>query len=138
MAGEQRSTVEDRASASMMQQQGGTTPPPTRPAVADASGFAAGDEGTSAANTGGALTAGDGQMLEGSAMGADGPAFNSDLGDAGSRIGTNSDRPDDADTDDEEEVRRRAHGYWEQEGRPEGRHDDHWHRASIEVRQSRR
>ena len=29
----------------------------------------------------------------------------------------------------EQEVRERAHLLWEQEGRPEGRSDEYWHRA---------
>ncbi|WP_245303076.1 DUF2934 domain-containing protein [Rhizobium esperanzae] len=31
----------------------------------------------------------------------------------------------------EEEIRKRAHALWEKEGRPEGRHRDHWIRAAI-------
>lgn len=30
----------------------------------------------------------------------------------------------------EDEIARRAHQIWEAEGRPEGRADDHWHRAT--------
>lgn len=30
------------------------------------------------------------------------------------------------------ERRERAYAIWEQEGRPEGRHDEHWHRAGSE------
>ncbi|WP_188259555.1 DUF2934 domain-containing protein [Azospirillum tabaci] len=30
-------------------------------------------------------------------------------------------------------VRRRAHDIWEREGRPDGRHDDHWAQAEAEV-----
>lgn len=33
-------------------------------------------------------------------------------------------------TEDEEERRRRAYAIWEREGRPEGRHADHWDRAA--------
>lgn len=32
-------------------------------------------------------------------------------------------------TDNEEKHRERAHKIWEEEGRPEGRHLDHWQRA---------
>lgn len=35
--------------------------------------------------------------------------------------------------DREHRIRERAHALWEQEGRPEGRHEDHWHQASREV-----
>ncbi len=31
--------------------------------------------------------------------------------------------------DREERIRQRAYGIWEREGRPEGRHDDHWNEA---------
>jgi hypothetical protein len=33
----------------------------------------------------------------------------------------------------EERIRARAHQIWEEEGRPEGRSDAHWERATIEV-----
>jgi DUF2934 family protein len=33
----------------------------------------------------------------------------------------------------QERIRRRAHEIWEREGRPEGRHEEHWARASREV-----
>ncbi len=33
----------------------------------------------------------------------------------------------------EDEIRQRAHAIWEQEGRPEGRQEEHWHRASTEL-----
>lgn len=33
----------------------------------------------------------------------------------------------------EEMIRQRAHEIWEQEGRPHGRHADHWHQASQAV-----
>ncbi|MBB4191811.1 hypothetical protein GGE45_001459 [Rhizobium aethiopicum] len=33
----------------------------------------------------------------------------------------------------EEEIRKRAHALWEKEGRPEGRHRDHWIRAEHEI-----
>ncbi|MBB3264130.1 hypothetical protein FHW79_001745 [Azospirillum sp. OGB3] len=32
-----------------------------------------------------------------------------------------------------ERVRRRAHDIWERDGRPEGRHDEHWAQAEAEV-----
>lgn len=35
--------------------------------------------------------------------------------------------------DAEEVIRARAYAIWEDEGRPEGRHLDHWRRASDEV-----
>jgi hypothetical protein len=37
-----------------------------------------------------------------------------------------------------EQVRQRAHELWEQEGRPEGRHDDHWARACRELQMEER
>ncbi len=36
-------------------------------------------------------------------------------------------------TGQDDRVRRRAHEIWEQEGRPEGRHEEHWRRALDEV-----
>lgn len=33
----------------------------------------------------------------------------------------------------EERVRERAHGIWEDEGRPFGRHQEHWQRACGEI-----
>lgn len=37
-------------------------------------------------------------------------------------------------TDDREErVRARAELLWERDGRPEGRHEEHWQRASAEI-----
>ncbi len=33
----------------------------------------------------------------------------------------------------EEMIRYRAHEIWEQEGRPHGRHEDHWRQAAEEV-----
>jgi len=33
----------------------------------------------------------------------------------------------------EDRIRARAHQIWEEEGRPEGRSDEHWERAKIEV-----
>ena len=35
--------------------------------------------------------------------------------------------------DDEARIRLRAHAIWEAEGRPDGRHDDHWRQAREEV-----
>src|SRR4028118_1654513 len=32
-------------------------------------------------------------------------------------------------------LRQRAHEIWEQEGRPHGRHEDHWQRAAGEITQ---
>lgn len=32
-----------------------------------------------------------------------------------------------------ERVRRRAHNIWERDGRPDGRHDEHWAQAEAEV-----
>lgn len=37
------------------------------------------------------------------------------------------------DDDRTELIKRRAYALWESEGRPEGRHDDHWRRASEEM-----
>ncbi|HEV7267166.1 MAG TPA: DUF2934 domain-containing protein [Falsiroseomonas sp.] len=34
---------------------------------------------------------------------------------------------------DEQRIRHRAHEIWEREGRPEGRHEDHWARARHEI-----
>lgn len=36
-------------------------------------------------------------------------------------------------SDREEQIRRRAYEYWEMEGRPEGRHREHWERAAREI-----
>ncbi len=33
----------------------------------------------------------------------------------------------------EQRIREHAHSLWEQEGRPEGRHEDHWRQASEAV-----
>jgi hypothetical protein len=33
----------------------------------------------------------------------------------------------------EQAIRERAYAIWEEEGRPEGRHLDHWLRAEVEV-----
>lgn len=37
--------------------------------------------------------------------------------------------------DREHQVRQRAYALWESEGRPEGRHEEHWHRAHGESAQ---
>ena len=34
----------------------------------------------------------------------------------------------------EEEIRKRAHQLWEQNGKPEGREDEFWHLAEQELR----
>ncbi len=34
---------------------------------------------------------------------------------------------------DEDRIRRRAHAIWEREGRPEGRHQEHWEQARREI-----
>ena len=34
---------------------------------------------------------------------------------------------------DEERIRQRAHEIWEREGRPEGRHEEHWAQAHREI-----
>jgi hypothetical protein len=35
--------------------------------------------------------------------------------------------------DNQDRIRERAHSIWEQDGRPEGRHADHWARAEQEA-----
>lgn len=35
--------------------------------------------------------------------------------------------------DREQKIRERANQIWEEEGRPEGRHEEHWRRAEEEV-----
>ncbi|MEZ0496483.1 DUF2934 domain-containing protein [Sphingomonas sp. IW22] len=40
---------------------------------------------------------------------------------------------DDRQQDRETRVRERAYQLWEGEGRPAGRHDDHWHDAAREI-----
>ncbi len=35
--------------------------------------------------------------------------------------------------DKEERIRQRAYALWEQEGRPEGRQEEHWQRARDEI-----
>lgn len=37
------------------------------------------------------------------------------------------------DTEREEQIRARAHEIWEEEGRPEGREEEHWRRAAQEL-----
>lgn len=34
---------------------------------------------------------------------------------------------------DEQKIRERAHAIWEREGCPDGKQDDHWHRAAREL-----
>ena len=36
-------------------------------------------------------------------------------------------------TEREDRIRQRAHQLWEEQGRPEGRHDEHWQQASSEI-----
>lgn len=36
-------------------------------------------------------------------------------------------------TDREQRIRERAHQFWEEEGRPEGREQEHWERAVHEI-----
>ena len=36
-------------------------------------------------------------------------------------------------SEDDDAIRLRAYRLWEQEGRPEGRHDEHWKRARAEL-----
>lgn len=36
-------------------------------------------------------------------------------------------------TDTDQKVRDRAHRIWEREGRPDGRHDEHWAQAMHEI-----
>ena len=36
-------------------------------------------------------------------------------------------------TDREQEQRERAYRLWEEEGRPEGSHDDHWKRSELQA-----
>lgn len=37
---------------------------------------------------------------------------------------------------DDDRIRTRAYQLWEEEGRPEGKHEDHWQRASREIAES--
>ena len=36
----------------------------------------------------------------------------------------------------DEQVRKRAYELWEQEGKPDGRHDEFWHQAQAEISSS--
>ncbi|WP_158816836.1 DUF2934 domain-containing protein [Methylocapsa sp. S129] len=36
-------------------------------------------------------------------------------------------------SNDEEKIKARAYAIWEEEGRPEGGHLEHWRRAELEV-----
>ena len=36
-------------------------------------------------------------------------------------------------SDREQKIRERAHGIWEEQGRPEGQHHDHWAQAEAEI-----
>ncbi|WP_160004220.1 DUF2934 domain-containing protein [Rhizobium sp. 18055] len=36
-------------------------------------------------------------------------------------------------SDHENDVRERAHAIWEREGKPEGKHQDHWTQAEHEI-----
>ena len=38
----------------------------------------------------------------------------------------------------EEQIRQRAHEIWEAEGRPEGRHEEHWARAEASLAEAER
>jgi hypothetical protein len=40
-----------------------------------------------------------------------------------------------ANRDSEHDLRQRAYELWEREGRPDGRAEQHWHRAMVESRQ---
>jgi hypothetical protein len=42
-----------------------------------------------------------------------------------------------AESPDEEEVRRRAYALWDEDGRPPGRDDEYWHRAEQELKELR-
>lgn len=35
--------------------------------------------------------------------------------------------------DNDDNIRKRAHQLWEEEGQPHGRHEDHWKRAQEEL-----
>ena len=37
------------------------------------------------------------------------------------------------DADQEDRIRQRAHQLWEEQGRPEGMHDQHWEQARSEM-----
>lgn len=36
-----------------------------------------------------------------------------------------------------DEIRQRAHSLWEQDGRPNGRAEDHWHTAERQIQAER-
>lgn len=36
--------------------------------------------------------------------------------------------------DEDEAVRNRAYAFWESEGRPDGKHEEHWRRATEEQK----
>ena len=36
----------------------------------------------------------------------------------------------------DDKIRQRAHQLWEEQGRPEGKQDEHWHQASLEAAQA--
>ncbi len=36
---------------------------------------------------------------------------------------------------DEDDIRRKAYDLWEEEGRPEGKHHEHWHKAQERLRE---
>ncbi|KQZ15203.1 hypothetical protein ASD44_14930 [Mesorhizobium sp. Root554] len=35
--------------------------------------------------------------------------------------------------DKQDRIRKRAHAIWENEGRPDGAHERHWHQAATEI-----
>jgi|SRR5579884_2805504 len=37
------------------------------------------------------------------------------------------------DSDKDERIRARAYAIWMEEGRPHGKHEEHWHRAAREI-----
>jgi hypothetical protein len=37
------------------------------------------------------------------------------------------------DPDKHKRIERRAYAFWEAEGQPAGRHEEHWHRAAREI-----
>lgn len=41
--------------------------------------------------------------------------------------------PGNDEIDEEDQVRKRAYELWEQEGKPDGRHDEFWHQALAEI-----
>lgn len=36
----------------------------------------------------------------------------------------------------DDRIRQRAHQLWEEQGRPQGKQDEHWHQASLEAAQA--